>query len=443
MTFTKEELINYIDLHFMGKQIVAATPIKSSDVDLIDTALPPPVNMLAVEDKINDDESVESDNDDTDTDTYLYLDDSPLSNEFHFGFDNNKLYKIALCLYKINNELDMPFLEYFFQKTSDNKYSFPQFDLNMEPFNDNTLIQPNPSMMDIEETTTEADDESNEVDDEMLSQCSQYFTKLFSSTDSVFSKLKYKGFIEKQDENISTIFAVFDSNDINLYTLGDSPENVEGVWGIIDEVLNKRKIINTPIDDSVYDLFIENKIMIYMKYYDGINLPIPISTYPCTYIDNHYVNTYYTKNTLAKLTMSLISPSITHDYFDKVYMFSNEPLSEDNLVNIKRNALFIDKTLYFANKNNPISEILAEYTSATNKMADTDKDGQTPTISSPEFITAGSSHTMLRSNISGSLHNGAEDFSQTPLYNKYSCFSFYDGEHKMYCTKFFDLFTEL
>ena len=38
MTFTKEELINYIDLHFMGKQIVAATPIKSSDVDLIDTA---------------------------------------------------------------------------------------------------------------------------------------------------------------------------------------------------------------------------------------------------------------------------------------------------------------------------------------------------------------------------------------------------------------------
>jgi hypothetical protein len=61
---------------------------------------------------------------------YLFLNDSELSflepDEADF-LDDTKEYNIYLCLYKINNELEKPFLEYYFIKDfSSGDYTFPK-----------------------------------------------------------------------------------------------------------------------------------------------------------------------------------------------------------------------------------------------------------------------------------------------------------------------------
>jgi hypothetical protein len=324
---------------------------------------------------------------------YRYLYDNPLSTEFSFDRDYNKLYKISLCLYKINDDLKTPFLEFFFMK-KDNVFHFPQTDLNMEPFADiNTMGQQISPMESMESNKDDEDDEDDDIDSEFMNQCSLFLMNnmKMEEIDEKRIKTMYRGFIEEPGELYNTIFAVFDCTDINV-TMNSN----EYAWGIVDEIMVTCKIANTPVENAVTQLLKENPLLVYIKTRDGSNCPIPISLYLCTQIGK---NAYYNENENPLTTMSLINPRVNHEIFDEVYMFSREPFNIENMNRIKRFALFTRDTLYFFNKDASITDILNEPDNAGNE-----------------------------SDI---------------IYDEYSNFSFYENGNNIWCVKELESFVEI
>ena len=461
MSFSPEELRTLIEKEFTNPksnpiieppETVATESLAPLIPDLPD---PPLAFGKIIPDETNETDEEDDENDDSNI-TYRYLYDDPLAKEFGFNRDFNKLYNISLCLYKINDDLDTPFIDFLFIK-KDGKYSFPQTELNMEPFisinnsaehitpnsyletgsetNGNVVPDENVSVGELPTATSgeEFHHDNNLIDDEFFNQCSLFFTKLFGKIDDSTLKSVYRGFIDQITGNTGTVYVVFDCTDLDLEDVtrtGNSEANssvlppIEFTWGIIDEITVKHRIVDTPIEESNYKLFEENQILKYVKRMDGINVDIPISVFLCSQINDTYKNVYYNDNVNEKymFTRSLINPVVYHDILDEIYMFSTEPLENANLNRIKRFALFTKGFYSFNNKDKPLDEFV------NNNNAQID---QPPSTMSTENAT----------NVP--LENSEYNFTDTATYNDFTGFSFFDGERLMWCAKTMDLFVEL
>ena len=452
MSFSPEELRTLIEKEFTNPKsnpiIEPPETVATESLAPIIADLPDPPLAFG---KIIPDETDETNEDDDENDdsniTYRYLYDDPLAKEFGFNRDFNKLYNISLCLYKINDDLDTPFIDFLFIK-KDGKYSFPETELNMEPFTSINHSAQHITPSSYLEKGAQADDsvdipfvepvdefsadDNNVIDDEFFNQCSLFFTKLFGKIDDSVLKSVYRGFIDQITDNTGTVYVVFDCTDLDLEDAtrtGNIEVNnnvlppIEFTWGIIDEITVKHRIVDTPIEESNYKLFEENQILKYVKRMDGINVDIPISVFLCTQINDTYKNVYYNDNVNEKymFTRSLINPVVYHDILDEVYMFSTEPLENANLNRIKRFALFTKGFYSFNNKDKPLDEFV-------NNNAQID---QPPSTMSTENAT----------NVPP--ENSEYNFTDTATYNDFTGFSFFDGERLMWCAKTMDLFVEL
>ena len=273
---------------------------------------------------------------------YYYLEDDPLSRLFIQGRDFNKEYNIALVLYKINDSLETPFLEFYFEKL-DGLYGFPQKALNMNEFK--TLlssvnkISPNESTSFLGgETSNEEDesifDDSNEIDDEFLEQCSQFLQE----KTGLISNESYDGFLESAD---GTIYVFYDFTHL---------EFTKGTWAVMDEIINKHRIADTGIKDADYKLFYDNPVLIYMRRINREPIEIPVSCYLCINQDSQILkNAYHTETENSQLSISLINEKNTHPIFKRIYLFSHEPILYENLDLIKRYAVFTKDMIYFLN----------------------------------------------------------------------------------------------
>jgi hypothetical protein len=428
MSFTPEELREYIVQNFMESQINVRTDLPESSIApeafVPNTpsmaALPTPPSSFGnkLEDAAEEDEYDEEDDEEAldENKNYRYLYDNPLSNEFSFDRDYSKIYNISLCLYKINNDLNIPFLKFFFVK-KDSVYMFPTMGLDMDPF---TTI--NNSTQHIAPLENEPVD-NDEIEEEFMKQCSLLFTNIMdqkiessnnqtlstSSTlggagshHSLLSQAIYRGFIETTEEMSNNIFAFFDCTNFDF-----DEELNEGLWGTMSDIFKTHKIADIPIEESNYQLFVDNQVVVYIKNLEGIDISIPNTVYLCTNVEGTYKNVYYDENESPLTVTSLINPTVEHDIFDNVYMFSNEPLLHENVSKIKRYALFGDDALYFFNKGTPISDILNE--------------------PEPEGVEPAEKNV----------------FAQSKIYDRFSTFCFYEGENKMWCVKHYDAFTEI
>ena len=90
--------------------------IPEGDVEQIASDDTPDNSLVDHEDDASDTESIEE--------TYDYLTDEPLNHEFRFDTNKQEPIKLAICLYRLNRDGKIPFLEFYCQK-EDAMYSFP------------------------------------------------------------------------------------------------------------------------------------------------------------------------------------------------------------------------------------------------------------------------------------------------------------------------------
>ena len=397
MSFTENELRNYLT-KFMGPQSIVhkgmpeppPPPELTNDTDV--PISPPSAFGEIPENDITDNEYA--------PEQYQYLDDTPLSNEFGLQRNYTKLYNISLGLYKINDYLNVPFVEYLFTK-KDGNYILPKTELNMEPFKtinesgQHIIITPY-----LENESAENNNDEDEIETEFLNQCSHFFANIMNKSIKDATTLMqkyYRGFIEMENDNSTTICAVIDCTHIEI---GHGTQIEHPIWGTIDEITVKHRIADTPIEESIRHLFLANPILSRIKDDNNSNVPLPIAVYLCTHVNGIYKNVHYDNDDDPLMIKSILNPVVTNEYFDNVYMFSSEPFDYDNLSKIKRYALFIDGAYNFENKDIPFNEALTKLNISTT-------------------------------------------FTLSKLYNDYTCFSFYEGDHLMWAVKDFNKFTEI
>jgi len=313
MSLFHKELRDYVVTHFMSLS-VNREPVKNEEfVDeeqVLDEAKGEPVVPVESGPK------------------YYYLDDDPLSYEFSLDRDLTKTYTLHLVLYKINQVLPLPFLE-FYLKSFTTEFQFPHRVLLPEVFSDVDQDDERLEPMDTEKG-------SDNVDDVFLDQCKQFFAEVTGSPPASLESI-YKGFIEKDNH----IFIVANGSELaGIENLG-----TEGAWATLDEILRTKTMLGLPITPLVVDLFLENKVLIHIKNEDRENLPLPQVLYLCQKQDQIVENVYYAGHepTSIPALASLIHERTEHPTLKHIYLFSEEILSQEaSPLHIKRYALFVD-----------------------------------------------------------------------------------------------------
>jgi hypothetical protein len=233
----------------------------------------------------------------------------------HDKFKNND--KIFVCFYKISKNNDtLPFLQYLL-------YKYPQTHTKQE-----TFVFPFSLFKKGKNPITIAD-------------------KLAHSL-SFKKNLEYKGFISNSFGHY--FFYNYLDNTINLEFKN---RNYELWWGLIDEICNKKKIVNFPVHKSVYRLFYQNPDLIHITD-NGNIIETPIvaffggSSEIISYVasigmrlnaEKAYGSYYYLGSYESQINNAGWSPNnrIIH-YFDKPASDENGKLKNGGLI---RYALFL------------------------------------------------------------------------------------------------------
>jgi hypothetical protein len=192
---------------------------------------------------------------------HMYLQDDEL--QFHFDISGDELpKKVYFYFYEIAltpsiSQKQFPFLKIHLEKPAppagDDKYTFPSVD-----------ISPAPAL-----TLAPAD-----TDDEPFhNECIEKLAGIISSHEYIENyKDYYKGFV--YDSSTKNYIMVFDvTNQAAIF----SNENIHCCY--IDEIINKKKIIETPVDEMVRQMFIQHPRLLYLTNDDFENLEIPQVVY--------------------------------------------------------------------------------------------------------------------------------------------------------------------
>ena len=329
MTFTNEQQRKFIEQNFLNNQITNNI-IKDTTPDNMDIFIPDKKpSMYDINENTNDFKNGR-------IQEFKYLDDAILPSDIVlFSRDLTLNYKIHLCLFTINQELDIPFLQFMFSK-NEAEYIFPSTDLNMDSFR--TLNDDN-SIATTHDNDMEIDNNSSNVNNDFINQCKIFFEKVTNNTDTNIQNI-YRGFLEEDNddnENMSeNIYVFFDCTDITIDF--EHFKSQDYIFAVVDEI-NQEKIYNMNINKNILALFQNNKFVTELNTLDGEPILIPKIAYICNKNDdNEYINEYYDD----EYTMDIVSPQVNHNNFDDIYLFSREPLNGE-YKNIKRFALFYDE----------------------------------------------------------------------------------------------------
>lgn len=250
---------------------------------------------------------------------FFYLLDDPLTKEFSFNRDLTQNYTLYLCCYKMNKVLDMPFLEFYLEKIG-LEYEFPNKILYADVF---------------KQDLTNAEN-IKDIDDIFVEQCSLF---LKEKTNMENLEEYYKGFIE-QDKKI---IAVFDCTDLTI--LDTEERTISQNWAILEEILDKGSIVNTPMSLLVIDSFKNNKILCQIQTRERESIPVPRILYMCEKNGDEYKNTYFNEDETNFNTITVMNGMVNHPILRDVYLFSRKPIDETNVNKIKRFVLFINEKI--------------------------------------------------------------------------------------------------
>jgi len=294
MSFNNELLRQYIINNFLKEQI-SIEKSKTLNENELDSFIEMPTVERSVVEELKSEEKTETKTEEKSK--YKYLDNDVLSKEFCLDREHAilelKKYTISLCFFNINEELKTPFLEFLFDNQT-GEFSFPKRELQMDVIA-NLYKKENEKKINIENTTPfqkmnsltseDIDDENNEnvietvcdeVEMEFFNQCSKFAQETVFLSDNVL-KERYLGFIEKDD----ILYVVFDITNVNiLENIYNNSKNGYFI-GIIDEIVNKKKIFETPIDQKVIDLFESSPLLKNIFDYNNKETIVPKIVYLC------------------------------------------------------------------------------------------------------------------------------------------------------------------
>jgi len=320
MSFFYKELRDYVLTNYMSVSVNHA-PIKEVNIDdeVIDEEI--------LDEKMGEEREPEGDK----GLEYTYLADDPLSREFSFGRDINVQHVLHLCIFKMNRVLQLPFLEFYLEKST-NVYEFPHKPLDSEPFKHmlENLDQPHiePADEDNQESPVLQDQDGEDI---FIDQCFIFFKEKVGEVENL--ETMYKGFVEKDEH----IFVVFDVDQVDTSQL-------KGLWATLDEIIVKKTVANVEVAPTTTDIFLENRVLANIKNDVGENLPYPTALYLCdSREEGGYRNSYYKEGESSITHTTLIHERINHPKLKQIYLFSETVLPADTLTSeIKRYALYID-----------------------------------------------------------------------------------------------------
>jgi hypothetical protein len=254
----------------------------------------------------DDEEDISVDEDDA-TFRYKYLDKEnyPLSQFFGDFIDTDNSYKIFVCIYKINVECKLPFLEFLIDIS--NNPSFPII---------NDFV------------CRKGDDEEQNID--FRNKCIVEVLNRLEINDIFGVELlekMYKGFIEYNDDNI---FVVFECPDHNQAI------SKESKWSILAEIIDDQ---TEKIDPIIKSFLTENTFMTEIRNENDEIIQSPLSLYLCT-------------DTEKEIT-SIVDTTIKHDWLGDCYLFVS---NSHDTTNTQKYAVFTEKTKYILTDINAINE---------------------------------------------------------------------------------------
>lgn len=250
---------------------------------------------------------------------YVYLNDNILSNDTGSKRDYDISYNLHVCLFAVNQELPIPFLEYMFIQSND-QYMFPMAAMETNKFNQIRVA-----------SLSDDIDEDEQTTDELLRQCSQLL-KTYVSMDGVNMDDIYRGFLEDDNQNI---YAFFDGSAMNRSPSAGQIIDVALITDIMSGYL-----LGLPINPSCLHVFKINRFIRDIKDQDRQIVPRPVSAYPCKETeDGKYENIYYSEEDDVSTKMSVLIAPVNHEEYGSLFLFTLEPINA-TYNRIQRFALF-------------------------------------------------------------------------------------------------------
>jgi len=336
MPFTENELKHYLTEHFMNAPSTTHLEIEEEEDAFLTDITSTKKTTAPLDDKV----------------VFKYLEKDSLSLDIEYKRDYLKQYTLHLCLYEVVQTLRLPYIRYLFSKINNN-YEFPSTSLNMRPF-----IEINESKYGIISSSEDTDETSDIslIDEEFLNQINSFFEKQTSTTLNM--ETMYKGFLEDKNNNI---FVFVDMSSESFV----KPEPME--WAIIDEIINAGNIRNVTISNVSVNLFKQYEFLHYLSTKESIKVQFPKIGYICDESENgEYINLFKTDE--SNNDKLLVPPSIDHELYDNIYIFSAIPLSVSNLHHIRRFACFVENEEEEENEEDEIEPIQDNITFSDNDI---------------------------------------------------------------------------
>ena len=240
---------------------------------------------------------------------YKYLDEenNPLSRFFGDFIDTDNSYKIFVCIYKINVDCKLPFLEFLIDHKNNNNLSFPII---------NDFV------------CRKGDDEEQNI--EFKNKCILEVLRRIE-IDDIFGvdllEKMYKGFVEYKNDNI---FIIFECPDYN------QPISKDSEWSILSEIVGDHTDNFEPILKS---FLTDNKFMTEIRNEYNDIIPTPLLLYLCT------------ESSIQ--TPSIVDTTIKHDWLGDYYYFSSKPL---DMIVTQKYAVFTENAKYILVDVNTVNE---------------------------------------------------------------------------------------
>jgi len=293
-----------------------------------------------------------------DSKNYVYLDNDDLSRDFLMDRDLTKQYTIQLVMYHMNMALDLPFLE-FYLEGSNNAYSFPEKIIDNQKLESAIEEINNTQQGGMEITTEQRGDieigiKTTIIENNDINPFEQQIFELFNNItgySDIIAESAYKGFVEQNN----IIYVLFENKE-KIVQNNDTEQT--HMWVILDEIM-KQSVLNTPIEESVCNLFLEHTKLAHVKS-EGEVIDIPIVVYPVDKVNDIYENIYYNSENADETY--LITIPVDNDEYGHMFLFTSTILPSNQDVNsIKRMVIFTQNALYMLTK--PSKELFDKHPS--------------------------------------------------------------------------------
>ena len=152
------------------------------------------------------------------------------------------------------------------------------------------------------------------------------------------------------------IYAIYEN-------LGDKLEVKKGsCLALVDEIVNVKKIEDTPIHEYITKMFENNSEFLNMKDDDSNIVENPILAYLCKKNDDVY------ENVISDSSIDEIDTSVNHNIFGNIYLLTKNPIDNtggffsffSGSAKLKRYSLFLENSIDVSNNETNITEFMKE-----------------------------------------------------------------------------------